>query len=270
MYARFWTKAMKDLGLTEDEEPFQRLFNQGMILGPDGQKMSKSRGNVVNPDDQVARYGADGVRCYLMFIGPWSEGGPFRMQGIDGVSRWLNRIWNLVLEVPPDGPADARAVRELQRLMHKTIKRVGDDIEGMRFHTMIAALMTYTNGLKEARDAGVDAATWDAAILSLLLMLAPSAPHVAEELWARRGLPYSIHQQLWPEHDPDLAADEVVTIAVQINGKLRDRITVDATADEGQVREAALANQRVASQIDGKAIARVIYVPGRLLNIMVR
>jgi leucyl-tRNA synthetase len=154
--------------------------------------------------------------------------------------------------------------------MHKTIKQVGDDIDGMRFHKNISELMKYTNGLRDAREAGVDAETWEAAIRALLLMLAPSAPHIAEELWARRRLPYSIHQQSWPEYDPELAADEVITIAVQVNGKLRDRITVDADADEGQVREAALANQRVASQVDGKAIARVIYVPGRLLNIMVR
>ncbi|MHB8574611.1 MAG: leucine--tRNA ligase [Dehalococcoidia bacterium] len=268
LYSRFWTKAMRDLGLTDDEEPFTRLFNQGMILGPDGQKMSKSRGNVVNPDDQVAKYGADGVRCYLMFIGPWSEGGPFSMKGIDGISRWLNRAWNLVLEDAPTAAGDDTAMRELQRLMHKTIKRVTDDIEAMRFNTMIAALMEYTNGLAKARDAGVNSASWNEAIETLLLLMAPSAPHLAEELWERRGRAYSIHNQTWPTHNPELAADEVVTVAVQVNGKLRDRITVSVDASETQVKEAALSAERVATQIDGNAIARIIYVPGRLLNVV--
>ena len=269
MYARFWTKAMKDLGLTENEEPFTRLFNQGMILGPDGQKMSKSRGNVVNPDDQVARYGADAVRCYLMFIGPWSEGGPYNMQGIDGVSRWLNRVWTLVHEPAPSGSVDAGVVRDLQRLTHKTIKRVGDDIDAMRFNTMISALMEYTNGLTKARKSAIEGTTWSKAIDTLLLLIAPSAPHFAEELWEQRGRPYSIHQQSWPAFDAGLAADDVVVVAVQVNGKLRDRLTVPADADEDTVREMALASDRVQAQLDGHAIARIVYVPGRLLNVVV-
>jgi len=270
LYARFWTKAMRDLGLTANEEPFTHMFNQGMILGPDGQKMSKSRGNVVNPDDQVEKYGADGVRCYLMFIGPWSEGGPFSMKGIEGVSRWLNRVWTLAQGPEPTARGDAATTRDLRRLLHKTIKRVGDDLEAMRFNTMVAALMEYTNGLKDARDAGVDAEAWREAITTLLLLLAPSAPHLTEELWQRRGGAYSIHQQSWPVHDAALAADEVVTIAVQVNGKMRDRVTVAAGADEETLRSAALASERVRAQLDGQTIMRVITVPGRLVNIQVK
>jgi leucyl-tRNA synthetase len=270
MYARFWTKAMKDLGLTNNEEPFLRLYNQGMILGPDGQKMSKSRGNVVNPDEQVERYGADTVRCYLMFIGPWSEGGPFNMESIIGVSRWLNKVWSVALESPPDGPDVPDAVRELQRQQHKTIKGVSDDIDGMRFNTMISKLMTYTDNIIKSKPTGIGAETWSEAIDALLLMIAPPAPHLAEELWQRRGRPYSIHQQQWPAYDAELAADDVVTVAVQVNGKVRDRVTVAADANESQVREVALASERVAPQVDGRAIERVIYVPGRLLNIVLK
>ena len=270
LYSRFWTKAMKDLGLTEDEEPFAALFNQGMILGPDGQKMSKSRGNVVNPDEQVEKFGADAVRCYLMFIGPWSEGGPFNMQGIEGVSRWLNRVWRLVAEDAPQGAGEPEATRELQRLLHKTIKRAGDDIAAMRFNTMIAALMECTTGLTRLRTAGVSTATWNEAIDTLLLLLAPLAPHLAEELWTRRGRPYSVHQQAWPGYDPLLAADEVVTVAVQVNGKVRERVTVPAGADEATVQAAALASERVRSLVEGRELLRQVYVPGRLLNIVVR
>ena len=270
LYARFWTKAMKDLGLTDEEEPFLRLFNQGMILGPDGQKMSKSRGNVVNPDDQVERYGADTVRCYLMFIGPWSEGGPFNTQGIDGVSRWLHRVWNLASEPLSEQPRSEDAARRLRRVTHKTIKRVTDDIGAMRFNTMLAALMEYSNALREFRAAGIDNASWDEAIQTLLLLLAPSAPHLAEELWQRRGRPYSIHQQRWPEFDPDLAADESLTVVVQINGKVVTRISVPADAPEQSVREAAIADERIQVRIGGRAIARIVYAPGRLVNIVLR
>ncbi len=270
LYSRFWTKATKDLGLTDDEEPFTHMFNQGMILGPDGQKMSKSRGNVVNPDEQIAEYGADTVRCYLMFIGPWSEGGPFQMTGIRGISRWLNAVWSLALEPGPEPAGSEEVTRDLRRLLHKTIKRVGDDIETMRFNTMIAALMEYVNGLRQAREQGADPAAWSEAIDTLLVLLAPSAPHMAEELWQRRGKPYSIHQQAWPAYDAALAADEIVTIAVQVNGKLRDRVTVPADAGEAALREAAFASERVRAHTDGHEVARVITVPGRLVNIQVR
>ncbi|HLZ71199.1 MAG TPA: leucine--tRNA ligase [Dehalococcoidia bacterium] len=270
LYSRFWTKAMKDLGLTEDEEPFTHLFNQGMILSGDGHKMSKSRGNVANPDEQVARYGADTVRCYLMFIGPWSEGGPFQMTGIRGISRWLNAVWSLALEPPPSGAGDEAATRDLRRLQHKTIKRVGDDIEAMRFNTMIAGLMEYVNGLRQAADRGVEAAAWTEAVETLVLLLAPSAPHIAEELWQRRGKPYSIHQQAWPAFDAALAADQVVTVAVQVNGKLRDRVELPAGAGAAELREAALASERVRVYTDGREIVRVITVPGRLVNIQLK
>ena len=270
LYARFFWKAIRDMGLVAGAEPFLRLFNQGQILGPDGQRMSKSRGNVVAPDEQVARYGADTFRCYLMFIGPWDEGGPFGLQGIAGIERWLNRVWNIVLKPPQlvEGGEDSRRIRHLT---HSTIRRATEDIEGFRFNTMIAALMEMANGLSQAREGGaVDRAAWQEASEALLLMTAPLAPHIAEELWSRSGRTGSIHQQAWPEWEADLAREEEVTLVVQVDGKVRDRIQVTAGIEEGRAKELALSSPHVQKYLDGKAVRRVIYVPGKLVNIVVR
>ncbi len=271
LYARFFTKAARDIGLLDHGEPFLRLFSQGQILGPDGQRMSKSRGNVIAPDEQVQKYGADTVRAYLMFLGPWDEGGPFDLSGISGIHRWLNRVWDLVQEpVATASLPHAPATRELRHQTHRTIRKVTDDIERFRFNTMLAALMEYTNYLARARDAGpVDAAAWTEAIEKLLLMLAPTAPHLAEEFWARTGRPYSIHTQTWPSWDPALVAEETVTLVVQVNGKVRDRLTVPASISEAEAREAATASEKVRPYVEGKIVGKVIYVPGRLVSIVV-
>jgi len=268
LYARFFWKAIRDMGLVQGDEPFLRLFNQGQILGPDGQRMSKSRGNVVAPDEQVQRYGADVFRLYLMFIGPWDQGGPFGLEGISGIERWLNRVWNLVQSEPHFGAGDDDAAREVRHITHKTVQRATDDIEHFRFNTMIAALMEMTNGLTHARDAGrVDSVAWGEAIEALLLMLAPLAPHIAEELWERTGRTYSVHTQSWPQWDTDLAREEEVTLVVQVNGKVRDRIRVLAGIDEERAKQLALASEQVQKHLDG-VVQRVIYVPGRLVNIV--
>jgi leucyl-tRNA synthetase len=281
LYARFFTKAARDMGMVEFDEPFLRLFNQGTIIAGKA-KMSKSRGNVVAPDEYVARLGADAVRVYLMFIGPWEQGGEWDDSGLAGVSRWLNRVWNLVLSpVETASLSDAPATRELRRLMHKTIRRVTEDTERFRFNTMVAALMEYTNGLTHAKEAGpVDADAWRDAIDTLLLLVAPSAPHLAEELWQRTsaeggsasggGHTYSIHNQSWPEWDEELAREEEITLVVQVNGKLRDRLQVPAGVTEEQAKNIALASARVRAYTDGKQMLRVIYVPGRLVNVVVR
>ena len=276
LYARFFYKAARDAGLVPGDEPFTRYFNQGQILGPDGRRMSKSRGNVVAPDDQVERWGADTFRAYLMFLGPWEQGGPYDVDGIVGVSRWLHRLWTLVGERPRTGdePAGERS-RELRRLAHATLLRVTADVERFRLNTMIAALMEMTNAMQRLRDAGpLDADAWDEAVELLLLMLAPSCPHIAEELWERTGRRAangggSVHQQAWPEADPALAQRDTVQIAVQVNGRMRGRVEVPADADEAAVRAQAEAQVGVAKQLDGKAVQRVIYVPGRLLNLVV-
>jgi len=272
LYTRFWTKVMRDLGLVDFGEPMQRLFNQGIVLGPDGYRMSKSRGNVVDPDEQIARYGADTFRAYLMFMRPWNEGGPWDTQGIEGVHRWLHRIWSLAT-IPaspsrhPAGEGDGDA-REIRRRTHATIKRVSDDMAGFRFNTAISALMEFANFLGETKERGGERQEWDAALRTLLLMTAPIAPHLAEELWARRGEAYSIHQQRWPSYDPELARAERVTLVIQVNGKVRDRIEVAAGIVDAEARALALASERVRRLTAGRQIADVIVVPGRLVNIV--
>ncbi len=299
LYTRFWTKVMRDLGLVDFGEPMRRLFNQGVILGEDGEKMSKSRGNVVNPDEYVQSVGADAVRAYLMFIGPWEGGGPWNSRGIEGVHRFLHRAWNLVLETTGNagtrerGNADPRAVeargprpearqssdaRELRHWTHRTIKKVTDDLEGFHFNTAIAALMEFVNYLYKVKDErdGTPALrqgsgqAWAEAIRSLVLMLAPMMPHVAEELWERMGQPYSIHTQRWPSYDEALAHADVVTLVLQVDGKVRDRIQVAADLTEAQARELALRNEKVRKFMDGRQVADVVVVPGRLVNVVTR
>jgi leucyl-tRNA synthetase len=273
LYTRFFTKAARDMGVVDIDEPMVRLFNQGQILGPDGQRMSKSRGNVVAPDGEVAKWGADTFRAYLMFLGPWDGGGPYDASGISGVYRWLNRAWNAVTGGTRTGAhADAPETRELRRWTHKTIAKVTEDIADFHFNTMLSALMEFTNHLTRLRESGaeVDADAWREAQESMALLLAPSVPHIAEELWSRLGKPYSVHTQAWPLFDAALAADDAVEIAVQVNGKVRDRLTLPVDAPEDAARDRAMASAAVAQHVEGKQIVRVIYVPNRLLNIVVK
>ncbi len=271
-YARFFIKAIRDMGLVDFDEPFTRLFNQGTIIAGH-QKMSKSRGNVVTPDEYVSELGADAVRAYLMFLGPWEQGGEWDDRGISGVSRWLNRVWNLVLEpyAVKAGALNEKAHTELLRTAHQTIRKVTGDLERLHFNTMIAALMEFTNYLAKVKESGqVTDSAWKEAIETLLLLLAPTAPHIAEELWQRTGRQYSIHNQSWPRWDEELAREEEITLVIQINGKLRDRISVPASITEDEAREKALASPKVRAHLEGKKINKVIYVPGRLLNIVAK
>ncbi len=270
LYARFFIKAIRDMGLVGFSEPFTRLFNQGTII-TQRQKMSKSRGNVITPDAYVAELGADAVRAYLMFIGPWEQGGEWNDSGLSGISRWLNRLWRLVLEPYQSMAVDEKELGDLQRITHQTIKKVTQDIERMRFNTMIAALMEFTNYLAKVKETGaVNQAAWNEAIDTLLLLLAPTAPHLAEELWQKTGNQYSIHNQSWPGWNEELAKEEEITLVVQINGKLRDRVTVPASITEDEARKLAQESNRVRVYLKGKKAAKVIYVPGRLINLVVR
>ena len=270
-YARFFTKALRDMGLIDFGEPFTRLFNQGVII-VERQKMSKSRGNVVNPDAYVSELGADTVRAYLMFIAPWERGGEWDDSGISGISRWLNRVWGLVLEpYEMKGEAVPKAQKDLQRLTHQTIKKATNDLEKLRFNTMIAALMEYTNYLAKVKGSGVvDQSTWKASIDTLLLLLAPTVPHLAEEIWQRVGYEYSIHNQSWPQWNEGLAEDEEITLVVQVNGKLRDRLAVPASIAEDEAEELALASQKVKPYLENKQIVKTIYIPKKLVNLVVR
>jgi leucyl-tRNA synthetase len=272
IYTRFFHKALRDLGIVKGPEPMLQLRNQGQILGPDGQRMSKSRGNVIDPDEQVQAYGADSVRAYLMFGYRWSEGGPWNSDNIQGIVRWLKRVWSLVLETKDATPSQDSPgeVRDLERKVHQTIQAVSHDLENFEFNTVISALMEFTNQISEARAAGIaGTATYKDAIEKLLLLMAPCIPHITEELWSKLGKSYSIHQQTWPEFDPTKAHEEQITLIVQVNGKVRDRLEVPAGIGDEQAKELALASEIVQKFISGKELRSVIVVPGRLVNIVV-
>lgn len=270
LYARFFYKAARDAGLVPDDEPFTRYFAQGQILGPDGRRMSKSRGNVVPPDDQVERWGADAFRAYLIFLGPWDQGGPYDVDGIVGVARWLRRAWSLLAgEVDTSAASDAANAQAPLQEAHRTLERVTADLDRFQMNTAVAALMELTNTLARLRDEGpIHEESWSGALRLFALMLAPICPHVSEELWERLGQPYSVHQQDWPAVDDSLTARETVELVVQVNGRLRDRLQVSPDADEAEVRALADASERVAAALDGNEPRRVIYVPGRLINLV--
>ena len=267
MYSRFFVKALRDMGQLAFDEPFSALRNQGQILGADHHRMSKSRGNVANPDELVARFGSDAVRCFLMFIGPWDQGGPWNPTGMEGVHRFLGRVWAVAQAA--GGAASESGSRELRQITHRTIQEVGEDYAAFHFNVALSKLMELTNAIGRARDnglAGTDA--YADAVDTLLLLLAPMAPHIGEELWARRGRPYSIHQQAWPTFDPALAAAEMIELPVQVDGKLRDRLLVAPGTAPEEIERLALASERVQAYLKGRAPAKVIQIPGRLVNIV--
>jgi leucyl-tRNA synthetase len=273
MYSRFFVKALRDMGQLAFDEPFLALRNQGQILGADHQRMSKSKGNVVNPDDLTARYGSDTVRLFLMFIGPWDQGGPWNPTGMEGIHRFLGRVWHLAQTEPIDGEpalgAEEELERALRRATHTTIAGVTEEYAAFRFNTAIAKLMELSNAIVHARDAGIArTAAYDEAVDALLLLLAPGAPHLAEELWARRGHEYSVHRQPWPVHDPALAVSDTIELPVQVDGKLRDRLVVTRDTPAEEIERLALASEHVQRYLDGRPPRRVIQVPGKLVNVV--
>jgi leucyl-tRNA synthetase len=273
LYTRFFHKALRDAGITEGNEPMMQLRNQGMVLGEDHEKMSKSRGNVVAPDLLVKRYGADTTRAYLMFFARWQMGAPWDPQGIEGTSRWLRRTWTLFTDPvrPAAQPASAEVLRTLRRKVHQTLQRVTRDYEQFEFNTIISSLMELLNEMQKAREAGAAGTSeWDEAAEIYLKMLAPVCPHIAEELWTvQLGKPYSIHQQSWPSADEAAAREDVIEIPVQVNGKVRDRITVPAGASEDEIRSAALRSEIVQKYMEGKEPRKVIVAQGRLVSVVV-
>jgi len=273
IYTRFFTKVMRDLGIVDLDEPMTVLRNQGIILGEDGEKMSKSRGNVIAPDDLVARYGADTVRGYLMFGWRWDQGGPWDSQGIEGVVRFLNRVWDCILEpgYQGDDQPEQQAIRDLRRKVHQSIRKATQDLESFSFNTYVASLMELNNALLKAKETPLyGTGAWDEATETLLLLLAPACPHIAEELWARTGRPYSIHLQAWPVWDEKIAAEETITLVVQVNGKVRDRVELPVDVAEETARSLALETEGAKRHTEGKRIVKTIFVPGRLVNIVVR
>jgi len=268
-YSRFFTKALKDMGLVGFDEPFTRLVNQGTIIYR-GDKMSKSRGNVIGSDQYVNRLGADAVRAYVMFIGPWELGGEWNDRGIVGISRWLNRVWSLVATEYASRVVDAASEKELLHLTHKTIKEVTVDLERFRFNVMLSSLMEFSNYLSRIKEDGtVSSFLWSESVGCFLRLLAPTAPHLTEELWSRTGHPYSIHNHSWPEYAEDLAREEEITLVIQVNGRLRDKVLVPASISEMEAKELALGRERVRGYISGKRPTRVIYAPKKVVNIVV-
>jgi leucyl-tRNA synthetase len=269
IYTRFFHKACRDIGIVKGPEPMLQLRNQGIILGEDSEKMSKSRGNVVAPDELVYRYGADTVRAYLMFFARWEMGAPWNSSGIEGPARWVKRVWNLVTEPGPQGSPAEETLRSLRRKLHQTLRSVTRDFQRFEFNTIVSALMELNNEMYRAREAGASGtAEWKEAISIYLRMIAPVTPHMAEELWACMGWPYSVHQQPWPEVDEAAAAEDVITLVVQVNGKVRDRITVPVDIGEEEAKAAALSSEAVMRLLDGKPPRKVILVPGKLVNIV--
>lgn len=258
LYSRFWQKALYDLSLVTCSEPYVTRINRGLVLGPDGSKMSKSKGNVIDPDEHVQRLGADSVKMYLAFMGPYGEvtNYPWDMGGISGIRRFLERVNGLAEHISANEP------EEITRLLHKTIMKVTEDIPLYKFNTAISSMMTFLNS---AEKASISKRSYE----QFLIMLAPFAPHLTEELWEQNGNMYSIHQQSFPSADPNLAADLDVTIGVQINGKMRGSITIPLDAPESVGIEKAKQNASVNRFLEGRKITKVIYVPNRILNLIV-
>ncbi|MBI4388321.1 MAG: leucine--tRNA ligase [Candidatus Omnitrophica bacterium] len=285
LYARFWHKVLYDLGVVSTKEPFQRLVNQGMILGEDGQKMSKSRGNVVNPDDVIQEYGADSMRLYEMFMGPLEMVKPWSTRGVEGVSRFLARVWRLFVDdggnlkksivddqnvgaTPRGRPSIGQAqgpapTNDMLWLLHQTIKKVTDDLEGMRFNTAISALMIFVNEMMKIKEQSKS-------ILEMFaLLLSPFAPHLAEELWEKLGHDKTLAYEPWPSYDNKYLVENEVEIAIQVLGKIKTRLVVPIGISETELQTRVMANANIKPWVEGKAVKKVIIVPGRLVNIIV-
>ncbi len=264
LYARMWTKVMYDAGLVKFTEPFPVLRNQGMIWAADGQKMSKSKGNVVTPDAMVEKYGADALRLWELFMGPFEEATNWNEEGVVGTVRYLNRVWSVVRRYMEAGRPEGSPSLETLKRTHKTIRTVTDHIERLRFNTALAVLMDQLNYVQKLTPAELGRF----AIESYVVLLAPMAPHITEEMWRGLGQGRSVHLEPWPKYDPELTRDETVTVVVQVNGKVRDRLQVDAGTPEEEVRRIALAREAVTRHLGGKAPKKVIYVPDKLVSIV--
>jgi leucyl-tRNA synthetase len=264
-----------DLGYVSKPEPFQRLVNQGIILGEDNQKMSKSRGNIVNPDDVIEQHGADAFRCYEMFMGPLEQMKPWSTRGVEGVARFLARVWRLLMTENQAGEWElSRKIKNFdadkpqQKLLHATIKKVTEDIESFSFNTAISQMMIFVNAFTSVETIPLSA------MRTFLVLLNPFAPHIASELWERLNREFDdvrgdITEQPWPGYDERLLVEDEVEIVIQINGKLRERMNMPMFATEEQLKTAALANAKVQERIAGKTVRNVIVVPNKLVNIVV-
>jgi leucyl-tRNA synthetase len=258
LYSRFWHKVLYDLKLVSTKEPFMKLVNQGMILGEDGQKMSKSRGNVINPDRIVEEYGADSMRLYEMFMGPLTQGKAWSMKGVEGVYRFLARVWRLYETV-----ADVPATPEIEKLINRTIKKVTEDVDALAFNTAIAAMMSFSNEIAKVEKKP------KAVMEKFALLLAPFAPHMAEELWQNMGHSKPLAGETWPSFDASLIEDDTIEIPIMVNGKVKSKLVIPAAADEAFVEKEVMKDPKVAEAIAGKPIKQKKYVPKKIYTIAV-
>ncbi len=268
LYARFWHKVLFDLGAVPQSEPFTKLFHQGIILGEDGEKMSKSRGNVVNPDVIINSHGTDTLRLYLMFLGPLEAMKPWNPNGIEGVHRFLQKVWRECIgrdgQINPKVSPAATDTPELIKLLHETIKKVGDDIEALRFNTAISQMMIFSNALQKTPQVSTGT------VLTFLQLLAPFAPHLSEELWARLGGDdKSVLAAIWPKYDVSKLTTNEVKLVFQVNGKHRGDQIVAVGLSQEEAISTARSNPRVAPHLEGKKIVRIVYVAGKILNLVV-
>lgn len=276
MYSRFITMALRDLGFINIEEPFKKFRAHG-LLTKEGAKMSKSKGNVVNPDDYYKKYGADTLRTYLMFLGPFIQGGDWQDKGIIGIKRFLNKAWNLQTKLKPQAPELSKEAKgqeedlssspknpKMEVLVQKTIKKVTEDIEGLKYNTAISALMVLTNGLAKEKELSVKY------YQLLIALLSPFAPYLAEELWQKAGGKDSIHNQKWPKYDSRLTKEKKVILVIQVNGKIRDKVEVEANISEEKAKELAISREKIKNRLLDKKVKKVIFIPGKLINIVTK
>jgi len=270
LYARFWHKVLFDLGHLSKPEPFQRLVNQGIILGEDNQKMSKSRGNIVSPDDVVEQYGADAFRCYEMFMGPLEQMKPWSMRGVEGVSRFLARVWRLIMSENQAGEwelssavQDVELDKSQQKILHATIKKVTEDIESLSFNTAISQMMIFVNAFTNVEAIAISA------MRTFLVLLNPFAPHLTSELWQNLKSPGDMTEQIWPSYDEKFLVEDELEIVIQVNGKVRDRMTMSIQASEEEIKNAALELPKIQELTTGKQIRKVVVIPKKLVNIVI-
>jgi len=267
LYSRFWHKVLYDHGIVHYPEPFKRMFHQGILLGEDGSKMSKSLGNVVNPAEIIGEFGADTLRMYLMFLGPLEQGGPWNTKGIAGVHRFLNRLWRFVAndegKTQPSRITNAPLTQKQERVMHQTIKKVSEDIEALRLNTAISAMMIFINELPS------DEAVPREAIETLIQLVSPFAPHLMEELWSRLGHEGSVFDSAWPKYDAVKTLVDTVIIVLQVNGKIRDKLEVPIGLSREDLEKFAASSERVQKHIAGAVVKKIIVVPNKLVNVVV-
>ena len=260
LYSRFWHKFLYDIGVVPTKEPYMKRTSHGMILGENGEKMSKSRGNVVNPDEVVEEFGADAFRTYEMFIGAFDQATPWSQQGLKGCYKFLERVWNLQSIVTPEEGYS----QDLEKSVHKTIKKVGEDYERMKFNTAIAAMMSLVNEFTKK------GSVTKGEYMTLITLLNPVAPHMTEELWEMYGGEGLLSLHAWPEYDEAKTVDDEIEIVIQINGKIRDKMMVPADIDRDGLTKLATDSDKIKSLTEGKNIVKVIAVPGKLVNIVVK